>query len=235
MINRALWLTLIISVAFLPCRAQQSALKVIAEVPVQFGLGYEGRLSKHFSVALSAGVLTQPNSTLIIDVLKKLGTDEQITSMINDAFKFGVVGELGVNYNFRRSYVGTFFQVIALRGGNAPTALVEDYFNTSINNYPARKGRTQTNEKYLNLKSTLYQAGILYGRRFPLKNKRFGIDTELGISANVGAKSELTSEVRNLAALSSVADKELAGYYSDYAFVPSLTVCFVYKLSKQGL
>ena len=55
MINKC-WLTLIISVAFLPGRAQQSSLKVMAEVPVQFGLGYEARLSSHFSVAFSAGV-----------------------------------------------------------------------------------------------------------------------------------------------------------------------------------
>lgn len=231
MINKY-WLTLIICVAFLPGRAQHSSLRVMAEVPVQFGLGYEARLSNHFSVALSAGVLTPPNSTLIIDVLKKLGTDEQITLMIKDAFKFGLVGEGGVNYHFRRNYVGTFVQVIALHGGDAPTALVEDYFNTSINSYPTTKGRAQTNEKYLNLKSTLYQAGILYGRRFPLKNKRFEIDAEFGMSANVSSKSELTSEVRNLATLSTVVDKELASYYSEYAFVPSLTVCFVYKLGR---
>ena len=146
--------------------------------------------------------------------------------MIKDAFRFGLVGEGGINYHFRRNYVGTFVQVIALHGGDASTALVEDYFNTSINSYPTKMGRAQTNEKYLNLKSILYQAGILYGRRFPLKNKRFEIDAEFGMSANVSSKSELTSEVRNLATLSTVVDKELASYYSKYAFVPSLTVLF---------
>jgi len=228
----ALQIIIGVIISLTTARAQQSSLKVMAEVPVQFGLGYEGKISKHFSVALSAGILTPPNSTLILNVLEKLGTDEQIILMIDDAFKLGIVGEAGINYNFRHNYVGAFFQVIALHGGDAPTALVEDYFNTSINNYPVKKGRSPASEKYLHLTSALYQAGVLYGHRFPLKNKRFEIDTELGFSANVGSTSKLTSDVRTLSALSAEVDKELAGYYSEYAFVPSLTVALVYKLNK---
>lgn len=211
--------------------AQQRAIKVVAEVPVQFGLVYEGEISKRFSFSLSAGLMTQPNSTLIVNLLEELGTDEEITLMIDDAFKFGYVGEVGINYNFKRNYIGIFFQIIDLHAGDTPTSLVENYFGTSISSYPARNGRTTSTEKNLNLSSTLYQAGILYGRRFPLKNKRFEIDTELGISANVGSKSELTSDERNLSALSESVNSELAGYYSGYAFVPSLTLAVVYKLS----
>jgi len=210
---------------------QQNSLKLKAQVPVQFGLGYEGKISKRFSFQTSAGILTQPNSTVIIEVLDALGTDPQIVLMIEDAFKFGFVGEGSLNYNFGRNYVGTFFQLIALHGGDTPASLVEDYFNTDINNYPTRKGRTTTSEVYLHLTSTLYQGGLLYGRRFSLKNKRLEIDAEFGISANLGSQSKLTSDTRDLTALSTAADTELAGYYSEYAFVPSLTVCLVYKLN----
>ena len=45
-------------------------------------------------------------------------------------------------------------------------------------------------------------------------NKRFEVDTELGISANVGSKSKLTSDARSLSALSESVHTELAGYYS---------------------
>jgi hypothetical protein len=216
--------------SFVSLQAQHSSLKLKIQVPVQFGIGYEGRLSKRFSFQASAGLLTQPNSTLIINTLDALGTDPQVVMMIKDAFQFGFVGEGGLNYNFGKNYVGAFFQMIALHGGDAPTAIVEDYFNTDVSNYPARKGRSASSEKYLHLKSTLYQAGLLYGRRFPLKNKRLEIDAEFGISANLGSQSKLSSDTRDLSALSKVANTELAGYYSDYAFVPSLTVCLVYKL-----
>jgi hypothetical protein len=209
--------------------AQQSALKLKIQVPVQFGLGYEGKISKHFSFQASAGALTPPNSTLIINTLDALGTDPQVVLMIKDAFQFGFVGESGVNYNFKKNYVGIFFQLIDLHGGDTPTSLVEGYFNTSITGYPAKKGRTAANEKFLHLKSTLYQGGILYGRRFPFKNEHWEIDAEAGISANLSSQSKLTSDERDLSALSKLADAELAGYYKDYAFVPSLAVFLVYK------
>lgn len=212
--------------------AQQSSLKVIAEIPVQIGIGYEGRINKRFSVEVSAGLLAPPNSSIIVEVLDVLGTDEQITLIIEDAFEFGVVGTIGCNYNFRRNYVGGFLQLIGLHAGDAPSDLIESYFSTSIDSYPAQKRTNTTSEKYLSLSSTLWQAGVLYGRRFPLKNKRLEIDTEFGISANIGSKSNLTSDERNLTALSDAVDTELAGYYSNYAFVPSISVALVYKLAK---
>lgn len=211
-------------------KAQQNSLKIAAEVPVQFDLGYEGKISKHFSMGVSAGLLTQPNSAIIINVLRELGTDEEITLMIEDAFKFGIVGELDINYNFKRNYVGCFVQVIGLHAGETPTSLIEDYFGTSVSSYPAKKGKAQSVEKYLKLSSTLYQGGILYGRRFPFEDSRFEIDAEFGISANIGSKSTLSSDIRDLSTLSTAVDAELSGYYSSYAFVPSLSVALVYRL-----
>lgn len=212
--------------------AQQSAVKISAEVPVQFALGYEGKITKRFSVALSAGVLTEPNSTLIVNILQAFGTDEEIALMIEDAFKFGLVGEAGLNYNFKRNYVGAFFQVIDLHAGDTPQSLVENYFGTSISSFPVKRGRTPSTEKFLSLTSTLYQGGILYGRRFPLKNKHLEIDAEFGVSANITSKSELTSDVRNLTTLSETVNAELAYYYAEYAFVPALTVSLVYKFRR---
>lgn len=232
--KRATLLTIIGFVICFKAFAQESSLKLLAEVPLQFGIGYEGKISNRFSVALSAGLLTQPNSTLIVDVLDAFGTDDAITVMITDAFKFGVVGKTGMNYNFKRSYVGSFFEIIALQAGDTPRTLIENYFGTSVNSYPARNGRGQSNEVYLRLSSTLYQGGVLYGRRFPLKNKQFEIDTEIAVSFNLGSKSKLTSEYRDLATLSKEVDTELSGYYSSYGVVPSLTVAFVYKFNKQG-
>ena len=67
--------------------AQQSSVKLIAEVPVQFGLGYEGAISKRFSVGASLGVLTKPNSNIIIEVLRIIDIDEPLILIIEDAFQ----------------------------------------------------------------------------------------------------------------------------------------------------
>ena len=209
--------------------AQGSSVKLLAEVPVQFGLGYEGRLSNRFSVSFSAGLLTEPNSTIIVNILEAMGTDQEVVLMIDHAFDFGVVGEAGVNYNFGKNYIGTFFQGIVLKAGDTPTALVEEYFGEDITTYPVKRTKTQSNEQTLHLKSTLYQAGLLYGRRFPLNNPHLEIDAEFGFSANIGSKSTLSSDTRDLSKLSTEVDDELRYYYSHYAFVPSLTVALAYK------
>lgn len=232
MIGRSTILTFLTLLYVNEVSAQQSALKVIAEVPVQIGIGYEGRLNKRLSVELSAGLLAPPNSTIIVEILNVLGTDEEITLMIEDAFKVGIVGTLGCNYNFKRNYAGSFLQLISLHAGHAPSDLIESYFSTSIDSYPAKNRTNASTEKYLGLSSTLWQAGVLYGRRFPLKNKRLEIDTEIGISANISSKSKLTSDERNLSALSEEVDAELVEYYSSHAFVPSISVALAYKLAK---
>ncbi len=212
--------------------AQRGSLKVIAEVPVQIGVGYEGQLTKRLSIEISAGIMTPPNSSIAVDILGALGTDEDITLMIEDAFQFGAVGTLGCNYNFKRNYVGGFLQLISLHAGDAPSELIENYFSTSIDGYPAKTRNNTSTEKYLSLSSTLLQAGVLYGRRFPFKNQRLELDTEIGVSANIGSQSKLTSGIRNLSALSEEVDAELSGYYSRYAYVPSISLALVYKLSK---
>ncbi len=208
--------------------AQEHSVRLSAEVPVQFAVGYQNKFSKHFSVDVSAGVLTEPNSTIILDVLKAFGTDEQIVLMIGDAFKFGLVGEIGVNYHFKNNYIGIYFQVIDLQAANTPTALIEDYFGTTVSGYPTKRGRQPSNPKFLTLKSTLFQGGVLYGRIFPL-NKHYSIIAEFGCSANLYSISKLSTDTRDLSSLSKAVDAELARYYKEYAFVPSITLGLSYR------
>lgn len=213
--------------------AQKSSLKVIAEVPLNFGIGYEYHISKHFSAGASAGVLTSPNSDLIIQYFRFIGTDEKLVLMIDDAFQLGIVGELNVNYNFKRNYVGIFAQAIGAQAGDVSSELVEDYFGTSIQDYPLLDGATNLSEKNLTVRTRLYQAGMLYGRRFPLKNKRLEIDVELGLSANIGSTSKFYSENRDYSELNKRFDAGLDAFYKAYAFIPSMAVMFVYKLGNQ--
>lgn len=206
----------------------QHRIKVLAEVPVQFGVGYEVNVSKRFSLSAQAGVLSEPNSTLIINVLEKLGTTPEIIEIIEDSFKFGLVGEAGVNYNWGKNYVGAYSQFINLRGrGTAPDP-VEEYFDENFSLFPLRPN-SDPDDRRVSVRSSLIQVGILYGRRFPLKNEHFEIDTEFGISKNIWSKSRLYSNNRDLSEMDDEVNEELDYYYSRYGYIPSLTVALVYK------
>lgn len=203
-------------------------MKVFTEAPIQYGIGFETPVTRRLSVSLQAGVLTQPYSSVILNLLESFGTDPNITLMINDAFTFGLVAEGGVNYHYKKNYVGLFCQGIVLKAGDTPTSLVENYFGEDVSTYP-RRGRLSTAPVSLQLKSTLYQGGFLYGRRFPLRDSRFGIFSELAISANLSSRSSLSVDSYDLSALSAVVEDELAYYYANYCFIPTLTVGFTWK------
>jgi hypothetical protein len=212
--------------------AQRSSVKAIAEFPLHFGIGYEGHIGKRFSVGGSMGVLTSPNSDLIITYLRFIGTEEELVLMIEDAFQLGIVGELNVNYNFQRNYIGMFFQAIGAQAGDVDPQLVQDYFDVDLQDYPLKPGGTSGPERNMTIRTRLYQLGLLYGRRFPLKDKRFEIDAEVGMSANVGSASKVYSDNRDFSELNERINIELKTFYKEYAFIPSLGVMFVYKFAR---
>lgn len=207
----------------------QHRIKVLAEVPVQFGIGYEGNVSKRFSLSAQGGVLSEPNSTLIIHILEKLGTTPEIIDIIQDSFNFGLVGEAGVNYNFGKNYVGAYSQFINLRGAGTAPDPIEEYFDENFSGFPIKPG-SDPDDRQVSVRSSLWQVGILYGRRFPLKNEHLEIDAEFGISKNIWSKSRLYSKNRDLSEMDDEVDETLDYYYSRYGYIPSLTVAFVYKL-----
>jgi hypothetical protein len=212
--------------------AQKSSLKVIAEFPLHFGIGYEGQVYKRFSAGGSVGVLTSPHSDLIITWLRFIGTEEELVLIIEDAFKLGVVGEVNVNFNIQRHYIGTFFQAIGAKAGDASAELIADYFDVNLQDYPLKPGGSSAPERNLTCRTRLYQLGLLYGYRFPFKDNRFEIDVEAGLSLNVGSKSSVYSDNRDFSQLNERLNVELQGFYKDYAYIPSVGVMFVYRFAR---
>jgi hypothetical protein len=207
-------------------------VKLLAEVPVQFGIGLEAMLTNRFSLSVQAGVLTEHNSTLMLKSFEAFGADDETIRMIENAYKSGVVLEAGLNYNFRKSYVGLFYQQINLRGGSSPASGYEEQFNTDINTLPVKPNRPELVETELNIQSNLSQLGMLYGRRFMLKNPKYEIDVEAGFSKNVGSVTKITSENRETNTFSDEVNNEFDDWYSRYAYIPSLTVAFVYNIGR---
>ena len=208
--------------------AQKASVKLFAELPVQFGLGYEGRINERFSVAVQSGILTKPNSTIILNVMESLGTDREVIVMIQDAFQYGWVGEIGLNYNVDRNYFGVYLQRIDLRAKDTPASIIENY-GVDLGGYPTRDPEMR---RVLHLKSVLYQAGLLVGRRVILPNDRFAFNFEFAVSANLASQTSMKSDSRTIKRFSDDLDEELDSYYSKYAFVPSINVGFVYRIRR---
>lgn len=201
---------------------KKSTLKLQWELPVQIGLQYEYSFNQKFSAYLQAGLLRKPNSTIILNTMEALGTDDQIVDLVESAFQSGWVLEEGVNYKFGKSYAGIFFQQILLNGEDTPSDLVEILLDEDLTTFPRRRGRTGTLESTLLLDSNLFQLGLHYGRIFPLQSN-FHLFAEFGLSFNIASNSSLSSTQLELASLDDEIDNLLSDTYSSYAHIPSIT------------
>ena len=209
------------------CTIHRARLNV--EIPIQYGLGYEGRIYKKWNGVFQVGLLTKPNSTWVLNVLESFGVEQSVVLMLEDAFESGLVLEQGINYNLKRSYFGVFAQQYFLKGSDTPTEFVEEAMGEDLSQYPRLQNRLNSNSSTIELKSTLYQMGILYGYRLPLKN-HLELNFELAMSANLGSESSVSSDERNYEELSRRMDVYLRDIYSRYGYVPGITIALVRKL-----
>ena len=210
--------------------AQKHEFKTFWEAPVQFGVGYGYRIDHDWSAQLQVGVISEPNSGMILSIIEGLGTDPATVEMIENAFKFGTVVELGSYYHFNKWYSGVYFHGIFLKGNEAPQEIVEEVMETDIQSFPTKIGRRASQITELELQSDLYQGGILVGRYLNIPETHSGLYLEFGISMNLTSSSSLSSPERELASLSEEVDDYLDGIYRTYAFIPSFNVGWVFRL-----
>ncbi len=203
-------------------------VKVFAETPVQYGIGYELRAGKHWLISAQAGILSEPNSTMILWAMEEFGTDPIVVEVIESAFTSGTVLELDLGYSLgKRNYVATYVQGLLLTGEDTPSGAIGEALNEDLTSYPRRNNRPIANET-VTVKSNLIQLGLLYGHRFPLSKDKLELIVEFGISANISSSSELESDQRDYSTLNATFDTYLANVYQDYAFIPSLSIGLAY-------
>jgi len=196
------------------------------EIPLQYAIQYEMRAGDRFSVNTQFGVLTNPHNDAILFTLESFGVDEKTIRLIENAFQFGLVVDLGGNYHFGKNYVGVYGQWINLTAADTPFELVESYFGIVLPVPPIVPGFTPE----LSLQSELFQLGLLYGRRFSFKNHpAIEIHTEFAVSKNLGSRSKLSSEDIEVDIVNQQVDNELDDVFSDYAYIPTINIFFVYQ------
>jgi hypothetical protein len=214
------------------CLVAQHAIKVGTQIPIQYALQYDYQFHPKWSANIQAGVLTKPYDRVILDLLKSFGVSQELVNVLTNAFNFGTIAQAGVNYHFKKNYIGITGSWIHLQAADAPISAVENAFNVSIASYPQRPQQSVRTPVTLTLASDLFNAGILYGRRFTFKNPTIELHTEFGFAKVLGSSSYIDSPQKSLDVLSILVDNELKNEYLDYGYLPSINIFFVYKFGK---
>jgi hypothetical protein len=202
---------------------QKAMISLGTQIPLKYDLGFEFKFLPKFSSNLNFGILTKPYDAAILGIIQAFGLEEGYINMIGNAFKLGLVTDLGFRFHHKKNYFGIFGQHIYMFAQDTPNELVESFLDIDLDFYK----KTKIGSKFdldLTLQSVLYQVGILYGRRFELKNPKFEIRTEFAVSKNVYSKSKLFIEDKERTELSALIDAELKPIYMDYTYIPSINV-----------
>jgi hypothetical protein len=208
----------------------QHSFKVGTQIPIQYALQYDYQFHKHWSADVQGGILTTPYDKVILSVMKSLGVNQDIVNVITSVFNFGVLSQAGVNYHFNKNYVGLTGSWMHLQAADAPISAVEAAFGVNVSSYPLRPRQSIKTPVQLTLTSDLFNAGILYGRRFTFKNPKIELHTEFSFAKTLYSTSAIDSEQKSVEQLSTIANDELKSIYIDYGYLPSINVFFVYKL-----
>ncbi len=198
--------------------------------PLEYNIGYNYQYHPSLSAYAEFGVLTKPYDGVILDILELFGTDEGWVRLIEDAFNFGMIASAGHNFHFNKHYAGVYFQAIGLSGSESPLGAYQNYFEKQ--DYSAFALVYGVD---LTVNSTLYQAGIMYGYRFPLKKSNWEIATEIRFSKNIASTNEFTSNRPYLDSTMPVKllynelDNEIKETYLKYAYLPTLSLIFQYR------
>jgi hypothetical protein len=207
----------------------QSSIKIGTQIPIQYALQYDYQFHPRWSGNVQAGVLTKPYDQVILSLLKSLGVNQEIVNVLTSAFNFGIITQVGDDYHFKKSYVGITGSWLHLQAANAPVSAVEAAFGVSIASYPLRPRQSAKTPVTLTLSSDLYNASILYGRRFTFKNPKIELHTEFSFAKVLGSSSYIDSPQKSVESLSTIVDNELKTDYLNYGYLPSINVFFVYK------
>jgi len=210
-------------------QSQELNLNAGTQFPLQYTAGMELKFHEKWAMQGHAGVLTQPYDQLILGLLERLGTDEFYINITEQAFQFGLVGEAGFSYFFNaRNYIGVFGQYIDLTGADAPLDLIRSQYSASVPLTMLAEMLTSNNE--LQLQSSLLQAGVSYGRIFPLSSPHFSLRTEIALSKHLTSSSTVSFEGATLTRLSETIDQDLGAAYKKYAYIPTLNLYFTWQI-----
>ncbi|MBI2259028.1 MAG: hypothetical protein HYU67_09025 [Flavobacteriia bacterium] len=207
---------------------QNTSFSLGSQIPLKYDIGFEYKIIPKISSNLNFGILSKPFDKAILGIIHAFGLEEGYIQMIENSFKLGLVTDLGVRFQFKKNYIGIFGQNIFMFAQDTPNELVESFLNIDLNNFKKTKIGSKIDLE-VKLQSNLFQFGLLYGRRFELKNPKHEIRTEFFLSANIFSNSKFFIEDRKNEELTQLINKELKPIYKDYTYIPTINVYYVFK------
>lgn len=207
--------------------AQEVYLSLGTQVPLQHELRVQVHASERVALHAGIGWLTRPYDEAILGIMGKLGTAQVYIDLLENTFQQGWIVQSGIHYQWNNHYVGVFGQSIRLTAEDTPAQLVSTVLGLNSLIYQWLR----LPDEQMQLHSQLWQAGLFYGYRWPLPNRRWAIHTEVAFSAHMASKSQLSSPRREVSTLSDWLHNDLQQVYKQYAYLPTLRVAVAYRLN----
>jgi len=206
-------------------------IKAGTQIPFQHTFGTEFVLNSRIGFQMQYGLLTAPYEGNIRKVVALYETNEDLLQIIEDSFQSGTILGAGFNYHFGKNYIGGFGQYISLRNTSSASAALRAYYGFDFSILDVITGPVN-----LTLQSNLYNAGILYGRRFMIHKPNLQLHLEAGISKNITSRNVLQSNRPNIDNLGYVqnlygqVDHSLRETYLTHLIIPTFNIYLVYDL-----
>jgi hypothetical protein len=206
------------------------SIMVGTQIPLQYSIG----INYHFSPVISAraqfGLLTKPYDRMVLAIMEQFGLEKSINRIIERSLNNGLMYTLGGNYHFGKNYVGIYGQHARLSGNISLEDAASAYFSRDLS-FLSPFGVSLLE---ISAKSNLYNAGLLYGRRFTLSNPKFEILAEAGIAKILGSNNQFSTNQRLLEQVPLVKqlyrnlDSDFASAYRRYGYLPTLNIYLNY-------
>lgn len=230
---------LIVSFLMLSCNdslAQGHKLTIGTQVPTSHYLGYEYEFKNGFTTGGQIGLLTSPYGELFNEMMEKWGMDENVKSLLNEAFTYAWVFQPNMGYTINEKYhVEVFGQYIYSSSDAPPLVSFLPLLDTSVD--PGIIDQLSL-ESDLRITGQLFQVGAILERRFQLKNPKWEFRLGVGFSSNIRSRNiidikqtggvQIAQETIDL--IVDATNEEIRTNYLKYAHIPVVNFKFVRKL-----
>ncbi|MBT29999.1 MAG: hypothetical protein CMO01_10105 [Thalassobius sp.] len=202
--------------------SQKAQIQLGTQVPLNYAAGLEFFANKNLSLNMQVGYLTKPYDEVILEILKKLGTEEAIVYTIGNSNPHGIILQPTLKFHLGTIYAGLTYSYYNLKANDVPSDAIEYYYDVNIpNRY----------DRILNLESNLHNAGLLIGKEITFgQNDKSGLKFELSVQKTFASSSNLyANESIDLSRLNTLVTEELNHYYVDYGYLPSFNIFYFYN------
>jgi hypothetical protein len=248
--------------------SQEVRISLGTEFPLQHYIGINYQHNQKLSADLSFGIVDSPYNDELYDWIRVPSKHQARKDFLQALTDDGSVFGFGVNFHHNKWYFGVHGQFIKLNASGSydeilSSDLVQEEFTSeekmvldsvlTILRSPFGGLILNLNNR-VSMETSLFQLGIKVGRRFQFNNPKLSMNVELGITANVNAKTKTTYDRSLYSRVEGIARNQLSAssgdlilenlnfdergeevnqFFEDYGYIPGLRIGFSYLLYRK--